>query len=50
MNMSRLITHAQQGKGDKFRGKSKENKMSRTGNCNYYKNKLDCGNHSQSQQ
>ena len=36
MNISRLMTHAQQTEGDKLREKAKENKKARTGNYAYY--------------
>ncbi|KAK4709964.1 hypothetical protein R3W88_004477 [Solanum pinnatisectum] len=35
MNISRLMTHAQQVEGDKIREQAKENKKSRTGNYDY---------------
>ena len=39
MNISRLMTHAQQVEGDKLRGKVKENKKARIGNYDYYQQK-----------
>ena len=44
MNISRLMTHAQQVKGDKFREKVKENKKSRNGNYEYSFQKSGGGN------
>ena len=35
MNISRIMTHAQQVEGDKLREKDKENKKARTGNYDY---------------
>ena len=40
MNISRLMTHAQQVEGDKLREQAKENKKARTGNYDYYQQKL----------
>ena len=50
MNISRLMTHAQQVKGDKLREQDKENKKARTGNYDYSQQKSGGGNRSQSQQ
>ena len=35
MNISRIMTHAQQIEGDKLREQAKENKKARTGNFDY---------------
>ena len=35
MSISKLMTHALQAEGDKFREQAKENKKSRTGNYDY---------------
>ena len=35
MNISRLMTHAQQLEGDKLREQAKDNKKARTGNYDY---------------
>ena len=50
MNISRLMTHSHQVKGDKLREQAKENKKARTGNYDYSQNKSGGGNCSQSQQ
>ena len=44
MNISSLMTHAQQVEGDKLREQAKENKKSRTGNYDYSQQKLGGGN------
>ena len=49
MNISRLMTHAQQVEGDKLREHAKENKKATTVNCDYSHQKLGSGNRSQSQ-
>ena len=49
MNISRLMTHAQQVEGGKLREQAKENKNARTGNYDYSRQKLGGGNRSQSQ-
>ena len=50
INISRLMTHAQQVEGDKLREHVKENKKARTGNYDYSQQK-SCGrNRSQGQQ
>ena len=45
MNISRLMTHTQQVEGDKLRKHAKENKKARTGNYDYFEQKLGNGNH-----
>ena len=50
MNISRLISPAQQVEGDKLREWAKENKKSRTGNYEYSQQKLGGRNRSQGQQ
>uniref|UniRef100_M1DD18 Gag-pol polyprotein n=1 Tax=Solanum tuberosum TaxID=4113 RepID=M1DD18_SOLTU len=45
MNISRLMTHAQQVEGDKLREHAKDNKRARTGNCDYSQQKLGGGNY-----
>ncbi|KAK4727303.1 hypothetical protein R3W88_032220 [Solanum pinnatisectum] len=50
MNISRLMTNAQQVEGDKLREQSKVNKKARTGNYEYSQQKSGGGNHSQVQQ
>ena len=50
MNISRLMTHAQQVKGDKLREQAKENKKSRTGNYDYSQQKSGGGNRTHSKQ
>ena len=50
MNMSMLMTHAQQVEGDKIREQTKENKKAKTGNYEYSQQKSGGGNRSQSQQ
>ena len=50
MNISRLMTHAQQFEGDKLREKAMENKKARTGNYDYSQQKSSGGNRSQGQQ
>uniref|UniRef100_M1DCU8 Gag-pol polyprotein n=1 Tax=Solanum tuberosum TaxID=4113 RepID=M1DCU8_SOLTU len=50
MNISRLMTHAQQVEGDKLREHAKETKKARTGNYEYSQQKLCGGNRSQFQQ
>ncbi|KAK4716160.1 hypothetical protein R3W88_014498 [Solanum pinnatisectum] len=50
MNLSRLMTHAQQVEGDKLNEQAKENKKARTGNYEYSQQKSGGGNHSQWQQ
>ena len=50
MTISRIMTHAQQVKGDKIREQSKENKKARTGYNDYSQQKLGGGNCSQSKQ
>ena len=47
MNISRIMTHAQNIDGDKFREQVKENKKARTGKYEYSQQKLSCGNRSQ---
>ena len=49
MNISRIMTHAQQVEGDKLREKDKENKKARTGNYDLSQQKLGGGNRSQSE-
>ena len=49
MNISRLMTHAQQVEGDKLREHVKENKKARTGNYDYSQQKLGEGNRLQGQ-
>uniref|UniRef100_M1DSZ4 Gag-pol polyprotein n=1 Tax=Solanum tuberosum TaxID=4113 RepID=M1DSZ4_SOLTU len=49
MNISRLMTHAQQVEGDKLREQAKENKKARTANYNYSQQKLGGGNRLQFQ-
>uniref|UniRef100_M1DZ72 Gag-pol polyprotein n=1 Tax=Solanum tuberosum TaxID=4113 RepID=M1DZ72_SOLTU len=44
MNISRLMTHAQQVEGDKLREQAKENKKARTGNYDYSQQKSGGGN------
>ena len=50
MNISRLMTHAQQVEGDKLREQSKENKKARTRNYDYSQQKSSGRNRSQFQQ
>ena len=50
MNISRLMTHAQQVKGDKLREHAKENNKARFRNYDYSKKKSSGGNRSQNQQ
>ena len=50
MNISRLMTHAQQVEGDKFREQTKENKKARTGNYEYSQQKSGGGSLFQSPQ
>ncbi|KAK4726764.1 hypothetical protein R3W88_031681 [Solanum pinnatisectum] len=50
MNISRLITHAQQVEGDKLREHAKKNKKARIGNYDYSQQKLGGGNRLQLQQ
>ena len=50
MNISRLMTHAQQVEGDKLREQDKENHKDRIGNYIILRNKLGGGNRSHSQQ
>ena len=50
MNISRIITHAQQVESDKLREKAKENKKASTVNYDYSQQKSSSGNHSQGQQ
>ena len=50
MNISKLMSHAQQVEGDKRREHGNENKNTRTGNYDYYRQKFSGGNRSQSQQ
>ncbi len=50
MNISRLMTHAQQVEGDKLREQAKETKKARTYNYEYSQQKLGGGNRSQFQQ
>ncbi|KAK4726823.1 hypothetical protein R3W88_031740 [Solanum pinnatisectum] len=47
MNISRLMTHAQQVEGDMLREQAKDNKKARTGNYEYSQQKLGGGNRSQ---
>lgn len=47
MNISRLMTHAQQVEGDKFREMAKGSKKARTGNYEYSQQKSSGKNHSQ---
>ena len=49
MNISRLMTHAQQVEGDKLREQAKENKKARTRNYDNSQQKSGSGNRSQSQ-
>ena len=44
MNIYRVMIHAQQVEGDKLREKTKENNKARTGNYDYFKQKLGGGN------
>ena len=46
MNISRLMTHAQQVEGDKLREQAKETKKARTGNYEYSQQKSGGGNRS----
>uniref|UniRef100_M1DA07 Gag-pol protein n=1 Tax=Solanum tuberosum TaxID=4113 RepID=M1DA07_SOLTU len=46
MNISRLMTHAQQVEGDKLREQAKDNKKARTGNYGYSQQKSGGGNRS----
>ena len=46
MNISRLMTNAQQVKGDKLREHDKENKKARIGNYDYSQQKLGGENRS----
>ena len=46
MDMSRLMTHAQQAEGDKLRELDKHNKKARTENYEYSQQKSNDGNHS----
>ena len=48
INISSIMTHAQQVEGDKLREQAKENKKSRTGNYDYSQQKSCVGNRSQS--
>ena len=50
MNISRLMTHAQQVECDKLKEQAKENKKARTRNYDYSKQKSDGENHLQSHQ
>ncbi|KAH0637947.1 hypothetical protein KY290_036496 [Solanum tuberosum] len=50
MNISRLMTHAQQVEGDKLREQAKETKKARTGNYEYSQQKSGGGNRSHFQQ
>ena len=50
MNIPRLMTHAQQVKGDKLREKANENKKARNGNYDYSQQKSDGENCLQNQQ
>ena len=50
MNISRLMTHAHHVEGDNLKEQAMENKKVRTGNYDYYQQKLGGGNRSQSQQ
>ena len=50
MNISRLMTHAQQVEGDIHREQAKENNKDRTRNYHYSQQKSSGENHSQSQQ
>ena len=49
MNISRLMTHAQQVECDKLKEQAKESKKARTRNYDYSQQKSGCGNHLQSQ-
>ena len=49
MNISRLMTHAQQVEGYKLREQAKENKKVRTRNYDYSQQKSGGGNRSQGQ-
>ncbi|XP_049406061.1 uncharacterized protein LOC125869646 [Solanum stenotomum] len=50
MNISRLMSHAQQVEGENLREHAKESKKVRTGNYDYSPQKSSGGNHLQSQQ
>ena len=50
MNITRLMTHAQQVEGDIHREQAKENNKDRTRNYHYSQQKSSGENHSQSQQ
>ena len=50
MNISRVMTHAQQDEGDILREQAKENNKARTRNYHYSQQKSGGENHSQSQQ
>ena len=45
MNISRLMTHAQQVEGDKLREQAKQNKKTRTWNYDYFQQKFGGGYH-----
>ncbi|WMV30085.1 hypothetical protein MTR67_023470 [Solanum verrucosum] len=49
MDISRLMTHAQEIEGDKLRELAKDNKKARIGNYEYSEQKSDSGNRSQFQ-
>ena len=48
MNISRIMTHAQQVEGDKLREQANENKKARTGNYDYSQQQSRGGNQLQS--
>lgn len=50
IDISRLMTYAQQKEGDKLRELAKDKKKARIGNYEYLQQKSGRGNHSQFQQ